>query len=228
MNIEQEIFKKSKVDFKKLINYGFTKKGQTYHYSCNFLENRFRADMTIDKEGKIVGKVIDLEFNEEYLNLRIPSQNGEFVIKVREQYRMILKEIKKNCFLTEAFLSDQTQRIVNYVSMKYKNSVEHLWEKYEGYGVLRNQENQKWYAIIMNVDKSKLGLEGEGEVEIINLKLEPMKIENLCKKKGFYPAYHMNHKSWISVLLDDTLQDDEIIALLDESYEIVSQKKGKA
>lgn len=39
------------------------------------------------------------------------------------------------------------------------------------------------------------------------------------KSLGF-KAYHMNKKSWISVSLDDSLSDEEIIRLIDLSFEL--------
>jgi len=57
-----------------------------------------------------------------------------------------------------------------------------------------------------------------GNVEVVNIKLEPEKILSLHKEKGFYPAYHMNKKNWISILLNDTVPDQVLLVLLDESH----------
>ena len=53
-------------------------------------------------------------------------------------------------------------------------------------------------------------------VEILNVKLDKDKIQNLLKIKGFYSAYHMNKKSWITMILDETLDDNTIMELIDE------------
>ena len=45
------------------------------------------------------------------------------------------------------------------------------------------------------------------------------------KKEGFYKAYHMNKKSWISIILNDTLNNKEIYELIDESYNLINDKK---
>ena len=70
----------------------------------------------------------------------------------------------------------------------------------------------------MNLDKNKLYKKTNGEVEIIDIKLDPSEIEDLLKINGFYPAYHMNKKSWISIILNDTISDEKIMNLIDESY----------
>lgn len=70
----------------------------------------------------------------------------------------------------------------------------------------------------MNLDKGKLDTKDTGEIEIINVKLEPNQIKKLLKKKGFYPAYHMNKKNWITIILNDTVEDDYIMKLIEKSY----------
>ena len=44
---------------------------------------------------------------------------------------------------------------------------------------------------------------------------------------GIYPAYHMNHKSWISLALDDTLSDSLIMELVSKSYNLTRKKRRK-
>ena len=36
----------------------------------------------------------------------------------------------------------------------------------------------------------------------------------------FYKAYHMNKKKWISIILDETLSDEDIFKYIDESYQL--------
>ena len=198
---------------KRLIKITFMKK--------KFLNNDFKAIITIDDKGLVSGKVIDLQVEDEYLGLRTES-TGKFANKVRESYKDILIDIKNNCFETNYFISNQTNRINKYIKNKYNCNPEFLWEKFPGYAIYRNANNNKWYSIIMNLDKSKLDND-IGEVEIINVKLNEEKIHNLLKQKGFYKAYHMNKTDWISIILNDTLPDNTIISLIDESYNLINE-----
>ncbi len=223
MNIEKDIFKRSKVNYNKLTNYGFKKEKDSYIYEENFINNTFKAIITINN-NIIKGRVIDLDSNEEYSNIRT-EMNGEFVNKVRNEYINILNNIRNNCFETTYFISNQANRITNYIKKKYNNNPEFLWKKFKGYGVFRNSHNNKWYAIIMDIDLSKLDNNNSKEVEILNLKLEEKEVNSLLKQTGFYKAYHMNKKDWISLILNDTISDDIIINLLDKSYEIINKKK---
>lgn len=162
MNIEEEIFKRSKVKQEDtLLSYGFTKNNNEYNYSINFM-NDFRADITIDENGKVKGRVYDLNVNDEYLNLRTESQVGEFVSRVREEYKNILNDIRMNYFETSFFITDQANRIASKIKELYQDDPEFLWDKFPGYGVFRNHQNQKWYAVILNIDKNKLDKECHG------------------------------------------------------------------
>lgn len=220
MNIEKDIFKRTIVNFKQIELYGFKKENNKYILEKNFLKNDFKAIITIDDKGIISGKVIDLQINEEYTNINT-EMTGEFINKVRESYKDILIDIRNKCFENKYFIFDQSNRINKYIKDKYNNEPEFLWNKFPGYAVYRNEKNKKWYGIIMNLDMSKLN-NGTGETEIINIKLDENKIKKLLKQKGFYEAYHMSKKDWISIILNDTLKDDEIISLLNESYELVN------
>lgn len=220
MNLEKEIFKKSKVEFDKLVPFGFKKENNIYKYSEVFMDSTFRADITINEDGRITGKVIDLEIDDEYINIRVESENGSFVNKVRDKYSNILNRIKKECFMTNYFISDQSNRITNYIIDKYKREPEFLWEKYDDFGVFRKKESGKWFAIMMTLDRSKID-NGDGEIVIINVKVEPELRDSLLKKKGYYEAYHMNKKSWITIILDDTVSDNDIEELIDNSYSII-------
>lgn len=221
LNIENEVFKRTNVNFKQLEKYGFRKEKNTYIFEKIFLNNEFKAIINIDSKGLVSGKVIDLQVGEEYTNIRT-RMTGEFVNNVRESYKKILIDIRKRCFEINYFITEQANRINKYIKEKYNNEPEFLWKKFPGYGVYRNEDNNKWYGIIMNLDLSKID-NSSGEVEIINVKLAESKIKKLLKRKGFYKAYHMSKSDWISIILNDTLKDEEIISLIDDSYSLISE-----
>lgn len=221
MNIEEEIFKRAHVDFNKLEEYGFKKEKDDYIFSKNFMNDDFKAVITVNKDGIVSGKIYDQQTEEEYTNIRIEIA-GAFANSVREAYKDILKDIKEKCFTNYFFLSDQANRITQYIIEKYGNNPEFLWDKFPFYGVFRN--NDKWYGVIMNIDKSKID-KGSGEIEIIDVKADEETIASLIKQKGFYEAYHMNKKSWLTIILDDTITDEKIIELIDNSYNLVSSKE---
>ncbi len=224
MTIEENIFKRAKVNFNKLGEYGFKKDKTFYRYSKNILNNSFRIDIEVNNNGIINGRVYDLSFNNEYSNFRVEDARGTFVKKVRDEYINLLLNIKNNCFTEELFMFDQSNRIVKAIKEKYQDAPQFQWEKFPLYATFKNKDSKKWYAIIMNVDKSKLDKTSTGIVEIINVKLDPIKIELLLNQQGFSLAYHMNKKNWITIILDNTLEDEYIMNLLDESYSYTLNK----
>lgn len=219
MNIEEDLFKKYRVNYDKLLKYGFNKNKDTHIIEKSILDDRLKVVVTIDENGKIFGNIIDLDTSEEYIGFRTNS-NGEFSNLVRDAYSKVLIDIRDKCFVSNLFLNEQSNRIANYIMEKYNVSPEFLWSKFDGYGVFRKKDTRKWFAIIMNIDISKID-KGHGEVEIINLKLDAKKVKDLINKPGYYESYHMNKDSWISLILNDTLKDSEIKKLVDLSYNIV-------
>ena len=128
----------------------------------------------------------------------------------------------KRDVLPKSFKDDD---ICNYIYKKYKVKPEFLWDTSPDNGVFRNKYNKKWFGIILNVSKNKLDSNyKQEEVEVINIKLNEIMINELLKEKGFFKAYHMNKKSWISIILDSSLDNEIIYSLIDQSYDIVNKK----
>ena len=219
MDIEREIFKRGKINYQKLVSYGFIRENNIYHFFKEFMKS-FRADITIDLDGNVSGKVYDLKTNLEYTNFRISDLTG-FAHQVREEYILLLKDIARNVLDANYFIYHQANRMANFIIEKYKVYPEFLWDKYPGYGIFRNSRSNKWFGIILNVDKSKIIHNLTGEIEIINLKLDD-KVLDYINHDGVYPAYHMNKNAWVSVTLDDTLTDEEVMEMVDISYELAN------
>lgn len=116
--------------------------------------------------------------------------------------------------------------IFDWVKKQYGTEPEYLWAKYPNYAVLRN-ENNKWYAVIMDVPKQKLGIKEVGIVDILDVKCDPVLIGTLRMQSGFYPAYHMNKDHWISISLDSMVSDDEMKNLIDMSYAMTVGKRKR-
>ena len=119
-------------------------------------------------------------------------------------------------------------KVFAYIKKKYKTSPEYPWAKYESNAVFRHGENQKWFALAMCVERNKLGLAGSGYVNVINLKIDDIMFRDmLVQKEGILPGYHMNKEHWITVLLDGTVEEDEVYNLIDVSFLATASKKKK-
>lgn len=117
------------------------------------------------------------------------------------------------------------EQVFAYVKQQYGTEPDYPWSDVNA--VLRHRENNKWYGVILEVDREKLGLPDGGRVDVLNVKSEPMLIGSLRMQEGFHPAYHMNKEKWISIRLDDSAPDAEIKSLLDLSYELTGPKKRR-
>ena len=111
------------------------------------------------------------------------------------------------------------QQVLQYAKEKYGTVSEHLWLKYPDYEVLRHENGGKWYGIIMDVPKNRIGLEGEEAIDVLVLKGKPDDIVHICEMEGFAPAYHMNKKHWVTVI-PDKVEDSVIVGMIDKSYEL--------
>lgn len=124
------------------------------------------------------------------------------------------------------------EEVLVYVKKEYGTTPEHLWKSHPQYEVLRHDAQQgekkaKWYAVIMNVKRSSLGLEGEESVDILNVKCSSEMMALIQMSKGYLPGYHMNKVNWITVLLDGTVPLDNIRQMIDESFYMTANAREK-
>lgn len=215
MNIENSLFEKYQVNYNELIKYGFKLVNNKYIYEVIFMDN---LKTIIEFDKSIKGKVVDLSFNEEYTLFR-KEELGPYALKVKNEYINILTDIRDKCFKKEYFIYNQSNRITELIYDKYKVIPEFLWDN-DPSGVFRNSKNNKWFSIIMKIDKSKI-MDDIGTIEIMNVKLDNL---DYLKVNGIYEAYHMNKKHWVSIVLDDTLKDNDIMKLIDISYKFSLNK----
>ena len=73
----------------------------------------------------------------------------------------------------------------------------------------------------MRVSRQRLGLEGTGDVDVMDVKIEPDLAAVLVQAEGFLPGYHMNKRYWITVVLDGSVREEKALDLLDMSYDLV-------
>ena len=120
------------------------------------------------------------------------------------------------------------EEIFKYVKEKYKTEPDYPFSTYPGFPVLRHEDNRKWFALIMDVPREKLGLKGTEYVDIMNVKLgDPMLVDMLVQRPGYFYGYHITRSNWISVLLDGTVPFEEICQWIDESYAVTASRQKK-
>ena len=229
MTIEQKVFSHMRFSTKRLAEYGFENRKACYYIEKDFMDGDFTAELMVYENGSVRGRVIDNMNEEEYVQLRMANYNGAYVGTVRAAYEELLRSIAAECCTEVAFASDQGNRIAAAILEKYSVEPDFPWDegKYKPAGVFRHRDNNKWFGLVMNIDRRLLSKgAAEDMIDVLNLKADENKVNRLHEITGIYPAYHMNHSKWISVTLDDTLEDSDVMDLVDESFRLTSSGGG--
>lgn len=113
------------------------------------------------------------------------------------------------------------------ITEKYGVEPEYPWAKMPTFAVYRHSNNQKWFAVVMTITKDKLGLDSTENIDIVNLKCDPLFMGSVLNEAGVFPAYHMSKAHWISVALDGSVEKEKAEWLLDLSYDLTNRKMKK-
>ncbi len=215
---EEKFFVRKKLNRAKLISYGFSKEADGYRYQTIVMNGQFRLNVFITNDEAVSTQMIDSTSNEEYYLYKVEASEGAYVGKARTVCENLLKDISKKCFEPDIFRSKQTIAVIEYVRKRYGNELEFLWEKFPDNAVWRRKDTHKWYGAILTVSMRKLGLSSNDIVEIIDLRLNPEQMIKTIDNKKYFPGWHMNKKSWYTIILDNSVPTEELYRRIDESY----------
>ena len=115
------------------------------------------------------------------------------------------------------------QELATYLTDTYSTSGEHLFARYPSFQVFRHAGNLKWFAVLMDIPRKNLGLTGEGEMSVVNLKCDTRLVGSFRMEPGICPGWHMNKAHWLTVALDGTVEDEKIQFLVDMSFELTKK-----
>ena len=104
-----------------------------------------------------------------------------------------------------------------YITENYSTEGAYLFAKYPSFLVFRHNGKRKWFAVIMDIPRRNLGLSGDGEISVVNLKCDTRLIGSFREEPGIFPGWHMNKAHWLSVALDETVEDEKLKFLVDMS-----------
>lgn len=226
----ENIFLRKKINHDKLAAYGFLKENGSFRYTTDIMSGTFELSIVIENDtDTVTTSLVEKENGEEYV-LYKTNASGAYVGEVRCAIEEVLAKIARNCYDPAVFKSVQAQKIIEYVRNQYGDEPEYLWAKSPDNAVWRRKDNQKWYGVILTVSKNKLGLDEENIAEIIDLRCLPENVGDLLSREGYFPGWHMNKKSWYTILLDGTVPEKEIYERIDESCRLAGlvNKRKKA
>ena len=120
-------------------------------------------------------------------------------------------------------MSTFKDKVIEYQKKQYGAIPEYLWESSPDAAVFRHANNNKWFSLVMSVPYSKFGIDADGATDVINLKTgDAVFTDSIIEETGIFRAYHMNKREWISVLLDGTVPEDEVYALINRSFAVTA------
>ena len=201
----------------KLLQYGFKEEAEKLIYRKEILDSNFLIEI-IFANNQLTIEVYDLEFDEIYSLFSVDSAVGETVQNIREHVENLLSSILG--------LADESGKIsseiIDYCNNKYGGNRVNPFKKHPDILAMVNEKN-KWYSLFLDVEYNELNKNTDitTKVKILNVKYPANKILEIIDNKNIFPAYHMNKKHWISIVIDKNIKFESVKELIDISYSLV-------
>ena len=172
----------------------------------------------MDAGGAVVEMTTDAATGDEYVQHRIAAASGKFVGGVRCEIMALMKRIADSCFERDVFKTDLARSIIAYAESEWEEMPEFLWKNFPDYAVLRRKDTDKWYALVARLTADKVGGSTADVIEAVN-----MRRTDGMDGPRFLPAYHMNKKTWTTIVLDGAVGAAELQKLLSESRKLATK-----
>ena len=205
-------------------SFGFEKSDDNYVCKKNLEIPGFYVLITYsEKAASLSASVFDQASGERYALFDMPGATGAFVGDIRIQVQEIIEDFRAKCFVKD----DVYEKYVAFLAERFAAKPDFPWKGSPDACVFRCP-NKKWFALIMRIKYRQLGFMQSGtadeDVWVVNLKADADKMHEIVDKKSVFPAYHMNKKYWITVLLTAVTDYDRLCALTERSVELVIGK----
>ena len=202
----------------KLLVYGFTQTGGNLVLEKEIAGGDFYVRITLS-EKNLAAEVFESGTDEKYVLFDVASAHGAFVAQIRNEVRQVIDDILEKCFVS----ADIKGKYVDFLHEHFGAAGDNPWEDDADSTVYRCP-NGKWFALVMRIKFKNLGFASEEPVWAVNLKAADA--ESVVDGKSIFPAYHMNKKYWITVLLSAVTDFENLCKLTEKSFNLVRGKKG--
>ena len=161
--------------------------------------------------------IVKDEFHERYSLFDVTTINSKIAVQLRQEAEEMVFQWCYSVDTSLVALKEQWNRwilehITPYSAMPFKKSAATVYNV---------KENRKWYALMMEIPFSKLGITSDEIALILNVKISPEEKETLLQKEGVFEAYHMNKKHWISIALNVCKDEAFIQECIKNSYKCI-------
>ncbi len=207
-------------NYEKLLAYGFKYNNTGYELQKTLLDTNFYFKIRISNHTFTID-VYDIFTDEQYILFNIQDSIGSYVGKIRAEANALITKILDACF----YHTDIKKHITAYISHIFAVKPIYPFTRYPNYYTFKTKENDKWFALIMDVPAEKLKLGQKELLAIINLKARLERIQCLVNNTTILPAYHMHKKSWITIVLNKNTNIQQLQNLIVESYALANSTK---
>ncbi|MBQ2184381.1 MAG: MmcQ/YjbR family DNA-binding protein [Lachnospiraceae bacterium] len=179
----------------------------------------FYAVIQLSKKS-LTAEVFETLNDEKYVLFDVPSAKGAFVGLIRSEVQSIIDEIREKGF----YSNDIRKKYVDFIRSEFAAPGDTPWaDEGDFKSSVYRCPNEKWFALVMEIKFKNLGFESEEPVWTVNLKADAEKISEITDRKSIFPAYHMNKKYWITVLLTSVTDFDKLCELTKKSFALVQK-----
>ena len=227
----------------KLLAFGFAEAGGNLMLKKEIADGQFYAEIKLS-EKTFTADVFETATNEKYVLFNVASAQGAFVGQIRSEVQDVIEEIREKCFISQDIKEKYVDFLHSYfhtfgdnpwgeqgdagakmkcapANGRVKGSSEASLDRTYDTSMVYRCPNNKWFALIMQIKFKNLGFESDEPVWAVNLKAE--NVESITDKKSIFPAYHMNKKYWITVLLTAVTDFEKLCELTKKSYALVQK-----
>ena len=214
------IFRSAKINKDSLKAAGFTTSDDNnYEMGVPVSNGTFKADITLVlSDQTLTVQLFDSATGEKYALFDMPS-HGAFVASLREEVQKIIDDIKAKCFETNDLKDDY----IAWIKSKFGAEPDYPWPDDAPYSFVFRCPNEKWFALVMRIKYRQLGLTGDENVWVVNMKADQDAIPNLIDHKSIFPAWHMNKKHWITIQLTAVTDFNKLCELTGKSFTLVNK-----
>ena len=209
-----EFFRRLRVKRRTLPKFGFRKTSAGWTYSEPVANDALVCVITVDAKGAVTENTVDAATNEEYVQHRIAAASGKFVGGVRRDVIALMRRIADACFERDVFKTALARGILSFAETEWGETPEFLWKNFPDYAVMRRKDTDKWYALLARLTADKVGGSKKDIIEVVNLR----RTEGMDGSR-FLPAYHMNNKTWTTIVLDGMIDANKLLRFLTVSRE---------
>ena len=209
-----EFFRRMRVKRATLQKFGFKKESGVWTYSASVANGALVCTIAVDAGGMVTENTVDATTNEEYVQHHIAAASGKFVGGVRRDIMALMRRIADACFERDVFKTALARGILSFAETEWGETPEFLWKNFPDYAVMRRKDTDKWYALLARLTADKVGGSKKDIIEVVNMR----RTEGMDGPR-FLPAYHMNKKTWTTVILDGTIDANKLLQFLTVSRE---------